>query len=1120
MSAESFDPPNGDGLRLGGSRQDVLNSIITCLRKAEQNPKDIDLPILLSQITKYVSKSLEYTQSGKLELDVGRNDWQIWTKYKKALSDFHLGPAKDLRASIIGDYERLNDLTRKGAESLFDEDFSKLARQIFDLTPHPPASVDRKYWYNIAPHVFTIPESLRAIDKINQLHQEYQWLTHNARTTKQLWLFVWRVLKHMWKLHCLEEQAWPRAVAAAVSELEKPFLDEHSGSFNNMNRTSEILHYDLAQELVADFAARCYRTHSELQQLGFVTAGKLDGDSKACLHAFLHGQKELTIKTIQVLRTTAARFHAIALYEGQEGTLLADHEELVDEEFPPVCKNIYTLPTAIPRKSGHDYVWYDMPDTRLREVAEHRRIDRDMKEPGIQSDGLRPSELINLPPRHARRPGQVSRWLRFSPWFGPISASWRLCRHLVRGGKVTRPRSKFPAHVTRRHFPKRQIGDTGITHTHNKVLNDLRRGVNRRCGTADHLRRMQKAQALLPKVKLRGGGFPDSQDAPDEDTYLSSVVYGGSSPQDLQEGSPNAGRQSSRGEQSPRSNSGRRSTGEATNGDDGSVQLRKQPQDTEKTISEGTGPVDFGIYDDHVSSDQPIGPGIVDVVSNMERTSRRPSGSRTSFGSVSNNENSRVLQEVFPPPQKCHPCPVYNGEYHHACSQACNGDSEVAMESVEHYREPMNLPIDETASASEHAQLMEGDVAAVCSGQDKERVLNEAQLHVRLRRIFKTAMVALAGAANYGPLRSLSLPWEQFMVPKSILHGHATSIERYNALRDALDAATDEESTSAASADLHQYITDLIELHYARNTVIGPEESSRRFGQVEQLRTHAQYRIEALRLQKVLYKLAELFGEADGVSGEPYIRYSHVDHHDHLRLANDHLLLIRRGLGQRITAAECDGQPLWKDYRAWGLPPNRDFHAAISRTAQHGVAPIIKFFESGNSDLEVNTTMLQELLASLRDILYDEGDEEDSGKGRSQNNTPGPAPEGRQEGKRKASNEARDPNQVKRTSPKTVSPGAKSATILPKAQDYEKFMYLDEVKKEIEHRGIAMSGKSKKADLVQLLVQADVAGKTGLGVMRCWRKLSGREAGQGARPGGYQLPSAEEIKEKFGDRLV
>ncbi|ETN38777.1 uncharacterized protein HMPREF1541_06815 [Cyphellophora europaea CBS 101466] len=506
------------------TKKEALRSMINFYEECLNDPENPDLAESLSQIAKYFTKNLSASSSGKLEFDVSQHDWQIWTKYKKAMLDFQSVVAPKMRNKAIERYENLNN-DFKGSVPWFltDTPFIDLAKFVARLTSQPPVDVDTRYWYSIAPHVFTANESKRAISKIGSLHQEFQWATHGEHTTTELWLFVWRAMKQMWSLHKLNDYAYPYAVAATTSQLEEPFLQEHNRVFNRMNRSYEVLHHADATMLVSAFGSRCYKAFSKLQQQRFVTAGKLSERSKQCLHAFIHGEQNLNPEIVSVLRSAAAQHYARVFNKIEDADPVSSDSEYGRDTAPQEEANLFDMPTCIPRKSPHDYVWYDMPDTRAREVAASRQITRDMVEPGIVSEGMRTYDLVNIPPPHVQPPSKASPWKRFSPGLAPITFGLRLARYMFSGNKFSRPTPKHLPRITPRKF------STDISISPSRRSGASRRyDGSKRSGSAaeilapvrDEMRRVSKpaAYSRIPKVKLRGGG-PRQRDTSWEDYW-------------------------------------------------------------------------------------------------------------------------------------------------------------------------------------------------------------------------------------------------------------------------------------------------------------------------------------------------------------------------------------------------------------------------------------------------------------------------------------------------------------------------------------------------------------------------------------------------------------------------
>ena len=137
-------------------------------------------------------------------------------------------------------------------------------------------------------------------------------------------------------------------------------------------------------------------------------------------------------------------------------------------------------------KSGFDYVYYPFPETRAHEVAASEQIAREMKEPGILSDGARVEHVVNRPPYHARLPCDVA----FRRHFHPAGVLSSLVRSVLSWGKQSprrRPAAQARIHLTPRPDPKKPL----------KQLSPVR----------DARHRVSKIAAPPMNVpKLRGGG--------------------------------------------------------------------------------------------------------------------------------------------------------------------------------------------------------------------------------------------------------------------------------------------------------------------------------------------------------------------------------------------------------------------------------------------------------------------------------------------------------------------------------------------------------------------------------------------------------------------------------------
>lgn len=87
---------------------------------------------------------------------------------------------------------------------------------------------------------------------------------------------------------------------------------------------------------------------------------------------------------------------------------------------------------------AYDYVFHPFPENRANEVAQSRLIERDLREPGVQSEGLLPEDCVNLPPSHCRPPGMYTGHKRRDPR-GPYEVFKALTSEMIQC-IVQRPR--------------------------------------------------------------------------------------------------------------------------------------------------------------------------------------------------------------------------------------------------------------------------------------------------------------------------------------------------------------------------------------------------------------------------------------------------------------------------------------------------------------------------------------------------------------------------------------------------------------------------------------------------------------------------------------------------------
>ncbi|KAK5104623.1 hypothetical protein LTS08_002514 [Lithohypha guttulata] len=128
--------------------------------------------------------------------------------------------------------------------------------------------------------------------------------------------------------------------------------------------------------------------------------------------------------------------------------------------------------------SKYDYVYYPWPDNRASEVANDRLVTRDLSNPSIYSEGLKVRDLVNLPPRHCRKPGSYTVYdYQKRKTFGPLDCL-NICRkvisYLIFGDTQPQTTILAPPHIVSR--------ASGRHYKHSKALmakHDTRRRVSK-----------------------------------------------------------------------------------------------------------------------------------------------------------------------------------------------------------------------------------------------------------------------------------------------------------------------------------------------------------------------------------------------------------------------------------------------------------------------------------------------------------------------------------------------------------------------------------------------------------------------------------------------------------------
>lgn len=332
------------------------------------------------------------------------------------------------------------------------------------------------------------------------------------------------------------------------------------------------------------------------------------------------------------------------------------------------------------RLSAYDYVYCPFPENRKYEVANSRLISRDLREPGIVSDGLRSQDLVNLPPPHCRTPGTFSTWKKRTP-FGPYEV-FRLFGSVV----VKKAMGRKSTPTTRPRFPPSLTSRASCQHY--KHVHAAKRDSQRRVA--------KPSQRRIPM--LRGGGARGWAGFPRKRPGQPSAGFRERAPNSPTPAGPRPTAQRHDGPNAPadgvRSRSRSRSQGRIPVVDLTDTDHPTGVRDQEEGNDDDDHRSGFQIYHDESvdsSARQSTSPGGISNKENAEQGassgSRRPLQIRwSSFSSIPSGntpifDSSSVSRSSPDTPNlgrwhRCHPCPVYPNQYHHQCwGQHCAGFS-------------------------------------------------------------------------------------------------------------------------------------------------------------------------------------------------------------------------------------------------------------------------------------------------------------------------------------------------------------------------------------------------------------------------------------------------------------
>ena len=258
---------------------------------------------------------------------------------------------------------------------------------------------------------------------------------------KELWLLIWRTLKTAFA--AFEQGGAPTSPSNTLRDrnfFENPVIHEE---MMRLSRTHEASQPRSVEDIVGRYCQYIYQCQidpkNKYESLQRAQDGPLELHTKNALKDFIHSGKFET-STLSKLHFAVARFNKInggpvrvARWKGtldngiwelnplhlrspipspqlqtetQEPGVPKNQNELApnteDIEMETVSTSIFPHPEGFNIKSDFDFVWCPFPETRAHEVVMNQQISEELAQPNIVSEGPRPEALIYNPPRHVR----------------------------------------------------------------------------------------------------------------------------------------------------------------------------------------------------------------------------------------------------------------------------------------------------------------------------------------------------------------------------------------------------------------------------------------------------------------------------------------------------------------------------------------------------------------------------------------------------------------------------------------------------------------------------------------------------------------------------------------------
>ena len=328
---------------------------------------------------------------------------------------------------------------------------------------------------------YTAMEFLESTDQLLYAYQAATYVTEQ----KELWLLIWRSLKTAFL--AFQRGGAPSSPTNTLRDrqfFEVPIINEQ---MQRLVRVPESCQSAIIEEMVGMYCLYIHecsidpgnkyeslnRTHD--MPLGihtknaleeFVRSGKFETSTLSKLHFAVARFNKINNGPVMVRRCEDGHDHGtwesipvnsyMPMYSVQSppftahGKVRKASHTLQPPAVQPMSSNeakciaveqpkrIFPHPEGLNLKSDFDYVRCPFPETRAHEVAMNEQMCRELAQPGIVSEGLRPEYLINVPPRHVRDFPDL-----FDKKLGPITFFRLLIQRVLAERSV--PKVKVPS---------------------------------------------------------------------------------------------------------------------------------------------------------------------------------------------------------------------------------------------------------------------------------------------------------------------------------------------------------------------------------------------------------------------------------------------------------------------------------------------------------------------------------------------------------------------------------------------------------------------------------------------------------------------------------------------------